>query len=446
MNIAFIPIDDRPVCYLLPKQIAEINPAINLHLPERELLGNLEKQSQTDKILQWLENLSNIDTIILSLDTIAYGGLIPSRRCDDDFETIKNKIDKLKTILKKHNAKIFAFSSIMRISNNNINEEEKEYWSEWGKKIFDYSYYSHKQNQQSCIATHIPDEILADYLKTRQRNFEINKIYLDWQKEGIFNTLIFSKDDCSEYGFNVQEAQTLEKLGGFTKTGADEIPISLLARSIEKKIKIAPIFLAPEHKNLISHYEDISIEQSTLAQLKLANCQVKSPDEADILLFINNFEHNQGEHVMNIATKEYDGKWLMPQKPYMIADLRYANGGDNSFVTQILNTDFDENFYGYSGWNTSANSLGSLICTAKMKFSADKYNKNAFINSQITRLLDDWAYQANVRSQMNSLDIKELKNKIIKHEEKLFDFFKTKKETKYKYCWNRKFEIEVELI
>lgn len=23
----------------------------------------------------------------------------------------------------------------MRISNNNINEEEKEYWSEWGKKF-----------------------------------------------------------------------------------------------------------------------------------------------------------------------------------------------------------------------------------------------------------------------------------------------------------------------
>ena len=58
--------------------------------------------------------------------------------------------------------------------------------------------------------------ILKDYLKTRKRNFEINKIYLDWQKEGFFDTLIFSKDDCAEFGFNVEEAKTLERLGGKT--------------------------------------------------------------------------------------------------------------------------------------------------------------------------------------------------------------------------------------
>ena len=40
---------------------------------------------------------------------------------------------------------------------------------------------------------------------------ELEKIYLEWEKEGFFDTLVFSKDDCAEYGFNVQEAKTLEK-------------------------------------------------------------------------------------------------------------------------------------------------------------------------------------------------------------------------------------------
>ena len=64
------------------------------------------------------------------------------------------------------------------------------------------------------------EEYLAnqdDYLKTRTRNFEINKIYLEWQKERLFDTLIFSKDDCAEYGFNVKEAHELEKLGVFLR-------------------------------------------------------------------------------------------------------------------------------------------------------------------------------------------------------------------------------------
>ena len=61
-----------------------------------------------------------------------------------------------------------------------------------------------------------------------RRNFEINKTYLQWGN--FFDTLVFSKDDCAEYGFNVQEARELEKLGGFVKTGADEIPLTLLAQ------------------------------------------------------------------------------------------------------------------------------------------------------------------------------------------------------------------------
>lgn len=148
----------------------------------------------------------------------------------------------------------------MRISNNNINEEEKEYWNKWGKKIFDYSYMTHKLGTESCITNIIPSEILDDYMQTRKRNFEINKIYLEWQKEGLFDTLVFSKDDCAEYGFNVQEARALEALGGFVKTGADEIPLTLFARAVRGNVRIAPVYTASEHKNLISNYEDISIE------------------------------------------------------------------------------------------------------------------------------------------------------------------------------------------
>ena len=441
MKIAFLPIDNRPVCYTLPVQITRIDKDIEFFIPERNLLGDLTMQADISGLFKWLENLPQCDAIILSLDTIAYGGLIPSRRSEETFEEIKDRIECLKEILKSKHAKIYAFSSIMRISNNNINEEEKVYWNRWGKKIFDYSYQTHKLGCESCIANVIPSEILDDYMAGRKRNFEINKIYLEWQKEGLLDTLVFSKDDCAEYGFNVQEARALEALGGFTKTGADEIPLTLLARAIGQPIKTAPVFLAPECKDLISNYEDVSIEKSVTGQIELAGCQVASVEDADIILYVNNFEERQGEIVMGVPTKPFDGIWKKSENPYMIADVRYANGADNAFVEQILKSGCDKNFYGYSAWNTSANTLGSLICAAKVKFCAQNYNEEAFKALEAVRLLDDWAYQANIRQSEEA----EIKYAMYPFEERVNKFLDTNFTPEYKFPWNRRFEVEVTL-
>ena len=441
MKIAFLPIDNRPVCYTLPKLLAGIDDSIEFSIPPRELLGDLNKSANVDELFNWFENLPPQDKIILSLDTIAYGGLIPSRRCPQSFDEIKERIFKLKEILKKKDCEIYAFSSIMRISNNNFNIEEKEYWKDFGKKIFEYSYNFHKNG---ATTTDIPKEILEDYLNTRKRNFEINKIYLEWQKEGFFKTLIFSKDDCAEYGLNVKEAQELEKLGGFTKTGADEIPLSLLSRAINGKIKICPIFLEPEYKHLISNYEDVSIEKSVIGQIELANCEITQEKDADIILFINNFKKHQGEIVMGVDTESFDREFVTPDKPYMIADVRFANGSDNNFVkTFFENKIYDKNFYGYSAWNTSANTLGSLICAAKIKFLALKYNKENFDKLQITRLLDDWAYQANVRQMLKTTDTNELTLLMKNYEQIVSNALNTNINVKYSYPWNRLFEVEI---
>ena len=433
MKIAFIPIDNRPVCYNLAKDICGIDEDIELYLPPRELLGDLTRIADIDGIFSWLKSLPEVDSMILALDTICYGGLIPSRRGKETFEELRERVERLKPFL--FGKKVYAFSSIMRISNNNYNEEEKEYWKDWGKKIFAYSF--------SGINDGIPQSILDDYLKTRKRNFEINKIYLEWQKEGIFDTLIFSKDDCAEKGFNVDEARELESLGGRTKTGADEIPLTLLARAIEKDIKIYPEFLEPEYKSCISNYEDVSIEMSVLGQLELGGFELaKSKEEADIILVVNNFIEKQGELVMGWDTKPSVREFVPPlEKPYCAADVRFTNGADNNFVEDLLNNLDIKNFYGYAGWNTSANTLGSLLAGVKVKWRAKKYNEKAFLKLQMIRFLDDWAYQANVRGKISEpCDISVMMKP---YYERLAGIFGFQSGIKYIYPWSRKFEIEI---
>lgn len=442
MKICFVPIDNRPVCYNLVKDIVSIDKSIEIFLPPREYLGSLIKNSDVSALLNWLKSVPKCDAIILSLDTIAYGGLIPSRRSTESFEEIKLRIKELKQVLKEKDAKIYAFSSIMRISNNNYNEEEKEYWKEYGKKIFEYSYSGGKNKSD------IPDYIIEDYLATRKRNFEINKIYLGWQAEGLFDTLIFSKDDCAEHGFNVEEAYELEQLGGKIKTGADEIPLSLLARAIKKEVKVFVEFTEPDCKNLVSNYEDVSIEKSVLGQLELGGFKLaSSKEDADAILIINNFKEKQGELVMGWSTSgKYIGPFIPYSKPYCVADVRYANGADNNFVEQLLPQIDLNNFYGYAGWNTSANTLGSLLAGVKIRFNARQYNEEAFKKLQIIRFLDDWAYQANVREMIDKpCDISELmkpfEKKLLNHPTLTLPV----QRGEYKFPWNRKFEVEIDL-
>lgn len=430
MKICFVPIDNRPVCYNLAKDIAAIDENIELFIPPREFLGDLTRNAGVNEIIEWIENIPECDAMVISLDTIAYGGLIPSRRSTDSLEDIKSRLKRLKPLLK--NKKVYAFSSIMRISNNNYNEEEKEYWKDWGKKIFEYSY--------SGVNDGIPQAILDDYLATRKRNFEINKTYLNW---GL-NTLIFSKDDCAPKGFNVDEARELERLGAKTKTGADEIPLTLLARAIEKEIKVFVEFTEPDYKDCISNYEDVSIEKSVQGQLELGGfTQVQTREEADVILIVNNFIEKQGEHVMVWTTQPFRKTFTPPDKPYAIADVRYANGADNDFVEQLLPQIDLKNFYGYAGWNTSANTIGSLLAGVKVRWNTGKYNEAAFKRLQIIRFLEDWAYQANVRGMIeNPCDIQALMKP---YEIKLAEIFGQVPPIEYLYPWNRKFEVEISL-
>lgn len=445
MKIGFIPIDNRPVCYTLPKLVAQIDKSLELILPERSLLGDLVKQANVQVLFQWMKNLDDVDAFVISLDTLAYGGLVSSRRCSESFDEIKKRLDLLKPLL--FGKKVYAFSSIMRISNNNVNEEEKSYWDRWGKKIFEYSWNLHKYGAFAVSNSEIPSEILSDYLAIRKRNFEINKIYLEWQKEGVFDTLIFSKDDCAEFGFNVQEANLLKALGATIKTGADEIPLSLLARAIEYQADIKPVFVEPSQIHLISNYEDISINESVKNQIELAGFNLSADAETTIL--INNFVEKQGEIVMKVPTKNFSGELNSWGEFSAVADVRFTNGADNCLVEKLFECGYLENLLCFSAWNTSANSLGSLMLALKVILSSKSkktFNKYAFDKFMLTRFLDDWAYQANVRQQLISVDQNELRNLMKPFEKRLLSYYSFEGKINYSFPWNRLFEVEIEFI
>lgn len=458
IRVALIGIDNRPICYDLVQDILSTDNDIKLYMPDLKHLGGLYSSSNIDSVFEFIKTLQDVDYLIISLDTIAYGGLVTSRRTDDSYDLIKSRIERLKNIVPKK-AKILAFSSIMRISNNNINEEEKEYWSKYGQQIFNWSYKSHKLGYE--IKHDIPDEIIEDYINTRKRNFEINKLYLSMAHDGFFDTLIFSKDDCAQFGLNVKEANALNYLikrdnidNVFIKTGADEIPLVLIARALnnDSKIKINPIFIENNSKNLISKYEDISIKECVKAQLSLAKVQISN--DADLNFIINNFKNEQGDLVLGDIVNNINFEYDFPKDDYFIADVNNANGADSNFVLQLLKQKTD-NFFGYSAYNTSANTIGCSILTAIVKYKAINkctYNDEAFKKLQFIRLLDDWAYQAIHRKFVRESGLKfedALENvvpELNEYSKKISEFLNYYPDKiQYSLPWRRSFEIRIKV-
>ena len=81
--------------------------------------------------------------------------------------------------------------------------------------------------------------------------------------------------------------------------------------------------------------------------------------------------------------------------PGAIADVAYANGSDNALRENLRKKEMLFKLKAYSGWNTPTNSSGFVIGEGMLA----KYMKEEAVKDLLlTRYLDDWAYQANVRN------------------------------------------------
>ena len=167
-------------------------------------------------------------------------------------------------------------------------------------------------------------------------------------------------------------------------------------------------------------------------------------------MLVNYFKTQQGDPVMGCSTQLFEGCLEIPDKPYFIADIVNANGADNNFIKELFKKDSLKQFFGYAGWNTTGNTLGSAIAAALIYFTAKHPDKRGFLNLQMTRFLDDWAYQANVRQvikdNIDNISDEIVKEKMQSFEEQLFQKFDVKRmKVNYSFPWNRFFEIEISL-
>jgi hypothetical protein len=337
-KIAILPLDDRPVNFDYPRLLAEIAD-MEVDLPPREWLGNPWRSAQHEKLISWLRDTASIaDALIVAIDTLAYGGLIPSRSSPDMFETVTRRVEILREIRSVHSHKpIYASSVIQRVSRANSSEEEKPYWAEYGSRMFRLSYLEHKSAleeasageiaEREALKREIPEEVYSDYRSIRRRNHQLNQYVLTLVKEGVIDYLLLPQDDTAEYGWNIAEARRLQMLirreglieRAITYPGADEIGCLLLAGFVcaakDFQPRIYPRFSSSSSAVITTEYEDRPMLEMLKAHLApLSGVVADQPGDADCTLFINAPAIKQGVGELQWAA-QFSKEELLQQVP-----------------------------------------------------------------------------------------------------------------------------------
>lgn len=132
-KVVYLPLDERPCNYKFPSLF--LTNDLEIVNPPIEILGNKKIPGDVNKIANWLKKeASDAKYLVVSLDMLIYGGIVPSRLHHDSYDTLIERLEVIKEI-KKINPQliIYAFELIMRCPQYSSGDEEPLYYEDYGK-------------------------------------------------------------------------------------------------------------------------------------------------------------------------------------------------------------------------------------------------------------------------------------------------------------------------
>lgn len=436
-----IPLDTRPPCYEALLDLAAMA-QIQLLLPPKAVLGHLKEPAAFEELLWWWRSITiqyPYAGVIMGLDTMMYGGLIPSRSHQLPMATLEDRLAQfLGSLLPSHRPR-YGISSIMRIPAYNNAEEEPDYWAQWGLDLYNYSAAVHQATPDALasakiLTERIPNPVMADFMERRQTNEQMNQALLQLSQVGVMDYLVFGQDDTGPYGLNVQEAQTLEALieersltdRCHVQTGADEVVQLLMAKALWSS-EMTPLTIhvdfSPESSaSVMAKFDGLPLQTVVDRQLQTLGAIQSSPDACELKVIVHGPAQIMGDHLgsdteqqpqaseqavsntLNTLQAVIDKEGIA-----VVADVVYANGGDpllvqalcqpqGKFLQQLEN-------WGYTGWNTPGNTIGSALAQGALMVWAKNqgvFNAQAQSLTVIKHLLDDGYYQGQWRRTLKA--------------------------------------------
>lgn len=392
-KIVYVALDDRPCNMDFPIEIFE-HTDYQIVSPTKEMMPYEKTPCDYETLKQFLlKETQDAYGLILSVDTLIYGGLVPSRIHHLSPEQIQERMDLIK-LLKQNNPNmlIYGFQTIMRCPRYNGDQEEPPYYKTEGEKIHLNGYYKHRESLGLLTETdrinmqelNIPLEALQDFEARREINLSFDIQSVDLAKENVFDFLVLCQDDASEFGYpTIDQGKVIAKIKEnnvrmkvFAYSGADELGVILMSRMVNHLLQKAPTFYI-KYPSLTSGkvvpcLEDRYLDNTIRYQIISAGgIVVDSIQEADIILVALigpekmfprvNETHRDIDFGTNLPDTFTFINYYINQKPVVIADLYFLNAGSLNVLSYIKENQLLTRLASYSGWNTSSNALGTAI-------------------------------------------------------------------------------------
>jgi hypothetical protein len=429
--LALIPLDDRPCNRLFPAQLAEIV-ALELVTPPRELLGWFTTPGNCEALARWLQACPAQHAVV-SLDMLCYGGLVAARAAATDVPAARARLHALREL--KHqrpDLSLFASYCLPRlgvtVSSAGALARHQDL-AEYSVLVDRLERLGDEEARPALaqVQARLDPQAIASYLEVRRRNHEIAQEALRLVSEGVLAFLILAQEDAAPWGLHVREQEALqaaiEQLNIGQRValhpGADETGMVLMARhcaaTAGRPLRICADYATDAGSRVIPRYEDRPLRDTVASQMRAAGAELSPPGQADAMLFIHTPIGEQTEasdappqgrapSVALQADSVAERVRFAGQSGAIVgvADLSYANGGDPELFSALERGSAGGQLRAYAGWNTAANTLGTVIpqlCLEVLAAPSGRAAADASRRFLACRVADDYCYQTYVRSQ-----------------------------------------------
>ena len=429
-TILYVPQDDRPVDYAYTVKTAE-DAGYTVLTPPRQYLSGSNFHGSPDELMNWVEtHASEADAMVLSVDSLVYGGLVDSRKHNLDMNTIMNRLKNVESLHGKYgHTPTYVFSTVMRSPWAGGKGVEPDYYLQTGNDIYQLAALQNKADTGTltpeersdwfAIMSRVPLEYLQDWYNRRKKNMAVNYRLIDDAKNGIFTYFSLGHDDNSAHTQSALEAKYLEMRGkDVPKTafgsfpGADQLGLLLITRANNDfnnyHPKVTVIYPLGGGEKTVPSYDGQAIGKTIAEHIEAIGGTVTDSEKPDLLLAVNTplttstTESNSFENfpIMLDSTKEFLGHIESAVKadiPVSIVDMAFSNGADNTLVYGLYQDKMMYKVAAYNGWNTASNSVGYGLSQGILsRYMSESAHKDMLT----TNYLDNWAYQANVRNYL----------------------------------------------
>ena len=428
-KIVMLPLDERPCNFDYPRMMPKTD--CELILPPKEIMGKKKTPGDVKKIADWLtDHVHEADAMILSLDTLVYGGILPSRlhHCNEE-ELVERLaiIHRLRAVNPK--MKLYAFGLIMRCPTYSSNDEEPDYYEQIGAELHLFGKYTHLEMLGKLsdadradfdrVKAVVGERELADYVGRRRTNLSVLMRALEFVRDGEIDYFLVPQDDAAVYGFTSMDQMTVRT---FLKENilhkrtamypsADDTGLTLLARAVAELSGIRPKvyvhYASSKGGMTVPQFEDRIVAETVKYHiLSINGIQVYSLPEADILLAVNIGSQMVDKGDPNYVTA-YDIERNLAEfvnfmeyaldmgKTVAVADVAWPNTADTELTRLMQKEDLMLRIHAYAGWNTSSNTTGTALCQAVLYMvGGDRGGNCEFL---LHRYYEDIGYMAHAR-------------------------------------------------